>query len=88
MKLRHKKTGALAYSSNFNMCSMSEIHVYFEDGDADSDFIPEYEAWIEAKKEWKCLSEAFRDRDVISDNYNSHFFEPPTEEDRKRGYTL
>lgn len=38
--------------------------------------------------EWKDLNRAFKDRDVITDNYNKYFFEPRTPEDRIRGFTL
>lgn len=38
--------------------------------------------------EWKPMGQAFRDRDLITDNYNTQFFPPPTPEDRDRGYTL
>jgi len=39
-------------------------------------------------QEWKCLSKAFQDKNVITDNYNTSFFEPSTEDDRLRGYIL
>lgn len=87
MKVMHKK-GYLGYSGNFNTSSLSEIVVYFEEGDCSSEFIKEYDVFIKAKNEWKDLGEAFKDRDIIVDNYNTRFFEPDNEEDRQRGYTL
>lgn len=38
--------------------------------------------------QWKDLNQAMKDRDVITDNYNTYFFEPRTPEDRIRGFTL
>jgi len=88
MKVRNKKTRALGFSSTFNIHGMSEIIVGFRDDGMDSDYIENYEVYLEATKCWKDLSLAFRDRDVVTDNYNTKFFEPPTEEDRIRGFTL
>lgn len=84
MKLRYKKLPQVPfYSNQFNIHSLNEILT-----GEDSAYIHDLEAWIEAKQEWKCLQQAFIDRDVITDNYNTWFFEPKTEADRKRGYTL
>jgi len=88
MKVRNKTNGALGTSSNFNVHGLSEIIVGFQDDGMDSDYIKNYEVYLEATKAWKDLALAFKDRDVIIDNYNTKFFEPPTEEDRIRGYTL
>jgi len=88
MKVRNKTTRALGTSSTFNTHGMSEIIVGFQDDGMDSDYIKNYEVYLEVTKCWKDLSLAFRDRDVIIDNYNTKFFEPPTEEDRIRGFTL
>jgi len=73
---------------NFNTHSINEIIVYFFDGSADSDFIKEYDVWLEKRQEWKDLNKAFQDKDVITDTYNTSFFEPSTEDDRLRGYIL
>lgn len=83
MKVRYKNNGQLAWSSQFNILTLNEVLT----GD-DSVFISSLDVFIEAKQEWKDLRQAFKDRDVITDNYNSRFFEPQNEEDRKRGYTL
>lgn len=89
MKLRRKgKPGSEACSSAFNIHGIGEIIVTFDDGSASSEFLRDYEVFLESKDEWKDLRQALKDHDVITDNYNSHFFEPPTEEDRQRGYTL
>lgn len=91
MQLRSKKTGASAYASEFNPYGMSEIIVYFHEGDCDTDYIRNYECLLETGPragQWVCLAQAMRDHDVITDNYVAGFFEPETEEDRARGYTL
>jgi len=94
MRVKHKEKGYLGYSSDFNICGMSEIIVHFDDesdgtpNGADSDYISNYEVFIEATQEWKDLHQAFKDKDVITDNYDTHFFEPTTKEDRERGFTL
>lgn len=82
--LRYKNQGNDAPTFNahrFNTHALSEVDV----GD-DSAFISDLEVFIEAKQEWKCLKQAFKNRDVIPDNYNEWFDEPRTEADRKRGY--
>ncbi len=61
--------------------------MHFDKGDADSMFIRELDVWIEPTG-WKDMSAAFLDHDIITDNYNTQFFEPKNAEDRKRGYTL
>lgn len=94
MKLRHKTTKSVARADKFNIHGLGEIIVMFlpDDGndgyDQTSDFIRDYEVWLKQKHEWKDLVQAFKDKDVIRDNYNTRFFEPKTQEDRKRGYTL
>jgi hypothetical protein len=36
--------------------------------------------------EWKDMRQAFADRDIIPDNYNTFFGVPRNDEDRERGY--
>lgn len=73
-------------TSRFNTHALGEVLMGFDDGDLDSMFVSDVEVYVEALKEWKPLSLAFKDHDVITDNYNTCFFEPDNEEDRKRGY--
>lgn len=89
MKLKHKKTGEVCSSGEFNIhtCCPQEIYVYYKDW-YDTDFMHDYDVWLESKNEWKDILEAFRDYDLITDNYNTYFFEPKTQEDRIRGFTL
>lgn len=88
MKLRYKKYPddvREGGSFRFNMCSLSEIDM----GD-DSVSPSDLEVWCEADPRWQPLTDAFkaRPRLLITDNYNTHFFEPSNEDDRERGYTL
>lgn len=86
MKARNKKTGDLGHSSKFNMHAILEIIVCFDEGDCDSDYISNYDVYLESKQTWKPLDEAFRDKDIIEDNYCSEFREPRNEEEKQRGW--
>lgn len=86
VKVRNKKTGALGHSSKFNMHGMSEIIVGFDEGDCDSAFISEYDVYLESKGKWKSMDDAFRDKDIITDNYNSEFREHRNEAEKQRGW--
>ena len=84
MKVRYKKYPNISRSSyHFNLASLNEILV----GD-DSPPISEMEVWLVSKNEWVDMATAFHDKDLITDNYNTEFFEPRTPEDRERGFTL
>jgi hypothetical protein len=82
-QVRYKKTRSTAWASRFNVSTLAEVLT----GD-DSPSISELDVWLEQKQCWKDMGDAFRDRDLITDNYNTCFFEPQNEEDRKRGFTL
>lgn len=82
MKLRYKKHPQDEFqASRLNTSALAEVLT----GD-DSALFSDLDAWIEARQEWKDLSTAFRDRDVITDNYNTFILEPRNEEERQRGY--
>lgn len=87
MKLRWKnpKTGEYVDCRGwqFNVHALFEVIVYFED---DSDTIPGSELEVELHGEWIALGQAFRDKLLITDNYNTCFFEPASEAERERGY--
>ncbi len=73
-------------------------------GGADSVYISELEVFITKNLQlllnksvipewtpvghWISMSEAFKNNDLITDNYSVEFFEPKDEEERKRGYRL
>lgn len=86
MQVRTIKSQSPGNSSSFNTSGLGEVIVMFVDGGADSMFIDELEVLL--KTGWKNMSQAFKDRDLIPDNYNISFGEPKTPEDRRRGYFL
>lgn len=73
-------------TSNFNIHSLSEVLVYFPFGDADSMFIHELEIRL-PNGEWKCMRQAFLDKDIIPDNYHTRFGYPKSVSDKDRGYS-
>ena len=87
MKFKHKEKGYECQGDRFNMHSMGEIIMYSED-DMWSDFPWEYDVFIKANQQWMDYTEARKQNLIINDNYNSRIFEPQTEEDKVRGYTL
>lgn len=82
MRTRYKKYPDEEFqTSTLNTSALNEVLT----GES-SEYFHDLEVFLVAKNEWKCLRQAFRDKDVITDNYNTWFAEPKTEEDRKRGY--
>lgn len=86
MKLRTKDHLTPCYGSNFNMSALNEVLVNFDEGDADSMFVSDLQ--VQIGDNWKNLISAFKDRDLITDNHNTCFFQPRNEEEKKRGYSL
>jgi hypothetical protein len=86
MKLRHKKTQELCSSSSYNINSCSEILVQGEDW-YDTDFYSEYDVFLEATQDWKDMRQAFKDKDLIPNNMNTHFGEPKDAAERELGYS-
>lgn len=82
-------------TNKFNVHALNEVICHWPDGSADSMYIKELDVYITAPNNlsgvvvgWKDMREAFGDKDIIVDNFNTYFFEPTNEEDRKRGFTL
>jgi len=88
MKVRGKASGIVWFSNRFNIHGMSEIIINHKEYGGDSVYIKDFDVFLESNQEWKDMSQAFKDHDLIVDNYNTLFFEPSTKEDRIRGYTL
>jgi hypothetical protein len=87
MKVRNKKQTWEGLSSEFNTCGLGEVIVGFLDDEGmDSMFINELEVFLDSKQEWKDMSQAFKDNNIISDNFNTCFREPKNEEERENGY--
>jgi hypothetical protein len=83
MRVRYKKSGYITYSGSFNLNALNEVLT----GD-DSPFVSQLDVWLDKKQEWKDMGKAFTDHDLITDNWNTCFFEPENEEDKKLGYKL
>ena len=88
MKVRFKAHPQMdAYASQFNIFGMGEVIAQGSWG-ADSVYVTDLDVYLEATGAWKDMAQAFRDKDIIPDNYNTFFVEPKTTEDRERGYLL
>lgn len=85
MLVRYKSTGSVAISSRFNPSCVGEVLT-----ECDSAFINELDVWLENTNppSWKSMADAFRDRDLITDDYVTVFFEPRGKEEHERGYAL
>ena len=86
MKLRMTKNPEITGVGNkFNTHDLFEVIVYFDEGDCDSCFGRELDVQLSDGK-WVSLSQAFRDKLVINDNYNIEFREPKNQEEIDRGF--
>lgn len=98
MQVREKtKLNDRCYSSNFNTQALAEVICCWDDGSRDSMFIKDLDIFIESCYQnescdirigWKDMRQALKDHDIITDNFNTCFFEPTNEIDRKREFTL
>lgn len=79
MKLRYKSTGTLTDGNSWNMAATAEVLT----GD---DTVPISDLDVEINGQWKDMIQAFKDRDIVSDNYNRYFGPPINEECKARGY--
>ena len=86
MKIKNKKTGTLGSSNKFNTHGVGEMIVYFEDGDCSSELISDYDIFIENENTWMGMKEAFKQKLIITDNYNIYFREPSNPEEKDRGW--
>lgn len=85
VKFKSDKSNEISWSSQFNTHGFGEVIVNGDWGQ-DSVYIKDLDVLINGK--WKDMGAAFRDKDLIHDNYNIYFFEPKNEIDRKRGFEL
>jgi hypothetical protein len=86
MKVKNKNTGSVGYSDKFNTHGLGEMIVYFEDGDCSSEYIKDYDTFVESENAWMDMGEAFRQNLIIPDNYNVDFREPDNVEEKYRGW--
>ena len=89
MKIRYKNNNSMIGTSNkFNTESINEIITIFNGRDFDTDYILKFDVYLENKKQWLDMKEAFKNHDLITDNYNTIFFEQKNDNERKKGYRL
>jgi hypothetical protein len=70
-KSDHTVTG---FSGQFNISALDEIVVYFDIGDASSEYIGDYQVQLHDGT-WKDLDQAFKDGDVVPNDTNTYFYE-------------
>lgn len=92
MKIRLKDNPKVTgFSMGFNIHAMAEVIVGFDDDESgqsmgmDSCFISELQVLLKDGA-WKDLGQAFKDKDVITDNYNIDFREPLNEAEKEQGW--
>lgn len=73
-------------ASRFNTASLDEVIVYFDDG-ADSVSMKKLDVKLR-NGAWVDILDAFRDKEIIPDNFSTSFSYAETEEDKIRGYSL
>lgn len=62
----------LGTASRFNTLSVSEMIVTYNEGDASSEFVSDYDVQLQDDS-WKDMREAFRDKDLVSDEQDRYF---------------
>lgn len=77
MRIRDKKTKREGITTSFNIHGVSEVIVYWQDGDKTSEFISNLEIWLGYREIWKDMFQAFKDDDLWIDDSNTYFFENP-----------
>ena len=87
MKVRSiKNKNNIGTSNKFNTSSpVCEVVVYWKD-DLSDEYGSDLEVFI--NNEWIPLIKAFDQKLLITDNYNTQFFEPKDDEEKERGYRL
>ena len=87
MRIRLKNNPKIkGFSSGFNEHALNEVIVCLDVYDCDSFYLSEIEILIYGL--WIDFNVAFRNKDIITDNYNTRFFKPMNWNDKKRGFTL
>lgn len=87
MKVRFsEKQEVKGWAMRFNTHALAEVIVGFDEGDMDSCLIKDLDVFLVDQEIWKNMSQAFKDHDIIPNNYNTMFGEPKSAEDRKRGW--
>ena len=90
MKIREKEDHSEeGFANEFSPQDIEEIIVHFPFYSG-SQKIADYEFYVESIGDWVSGERVFdrEERLTICNKYNTHFLEPKTEDDRKRGYEL
>lgn len=78
MRVRRRgEREACGWSSEFNVHALGEVIVQFDEGDADSEFIRDYE--VLTRRGWVSLTAALSDGLLAVDDLNTRFYEPKEE---------
>jgi hypothetical protein len=84
MRVRYKdKRHIEGQATSFNTHAAAEVLLQFDDGDGTSEFIRELDVLLPTG--WKDMMQAFKDQDIVPDNYNA-WFGIPNAEEKARGY--
>lgn len=83
-KVRYKSNPEITRDTDqLNIHALAEVNMF----DDSAHFI-DLDVFITKKNKWVDFYEAISNSYIIFDNYNTRFFEPENEIDRKRGFTL
>lgn len=85
MIVKNKKTGTKGHSDTFNVHALSEIIVTFPDNYS-SEYIADYDVYLESRQAWYDMQDAFREKLIIPDNYNTRFREPVNAAEQEKGW--
>ncbi len=80
MKVRYKdKRHITGTASAFNLHSVGEVIVQLDDGDATSEYQRELQVYLEGRNEWMDMNAAFKAGHLITDDFNTCFFQATDE---------
>lgn len=88
MRIRRKlDSGEYEYggATNFNTHGVGEVVCYFKNTGCDLEYIDNLEVQL-SNGEWKPMSKAFEDKDIIINNINTEFDEPHSDTEREQGF--
>lgn len=85
VKIINKDLQIIGSSNTFNEHGLGEVIVYYNDGSMDSEYIRNLNVILESGENMN-MSEAFRLKRLIPNNYNTYFGEPRTELEYNRGW--
>jgi hypothetical protein len=76
MKVRLKNKRSLVWDCyKFNVNAMSEVYIGNIDYGMDTVFIKDLEVWLRKLGTWKSMTYAFKDKDLVTDDFNEQIYE-------------